>query len=149
MSERWQILRGGSSEEDAESSDHPLDTDANGRSMQPGKPAVALITASGQIYAGKLHGSKYVHIVRWPDAGSSMAGGLYAELYVGSRLLRSCLRRDKLSHNRFGLLLVPLCMHCFHADPYTPPSHDRQGPTQHPQPLGRRHAEHTPVQAAA
>ena len=66
MSERWQVLRGGSSEQDAESTDHLPDTDANGRSMQPGKPAVAVITASGQIYAGKLHGSMYVHNVRWP-----------------------------------------------------------------------------------
>eukprot|EP00891_Asterochloris_glomerata_P004635 jgi/Astpho2/4635/Aster-00207 len=63
MSERWQVLRGGSSEQDAESTDHLPDTDANGRSMQPGKPAVAVITASGQIYAGKLHGSMYVHNV--------------------------------------------------------------------------------------
>ena len=61
MSERWQVLRGGSSEQDAD--DHLPDTDANGRSMQPGKPAVAVITASGPIYAGKLHDSMYVHNV--------------------------------------------------------------------------------------
>ena len=36
-----------------------------------------------------------------------------------------------------------------HADLHALPSHDRQGPTQHPQPPVRRHAEHAPVQAAA
>eukprot|EP00891_Asterochloris_glomerata_P007384 jgi/Astpho2/7384/fgenesh1_pg.00114_%23_29_t len=61
MSERWQFLRG-----DAESSDHLPDTDSSVRSMQPGKPAVAVITASGEIFGGKLHGSLYVRNVRWP-----------------------------------------------------------------------------------
>ena len=105
MSERWQFLRG-----DAESSDHLPDTDSSVRSMQPGKPAVAVITASGEIFGGKLHGSLYVRNVRWPGAGSWMGCGLCARLYECSRLLRSSppfVSRVLLSHSLLAPYLCP------------------------------------------
>ena len=107
MSERWQDLMGASSEQDVESSDHPLDTNANGRSMQPGKPAVAVITASGEMFGGKLHGTMYVNDVGWPHAGSLLASGLYAEPYKCSRLLPPFVSRVQLSHICLARCLCP------------------------------------------